>query len=35
MTTTAWIMLAVTWAVVVSITIRFFVKISKRSGKGE
>ena len=35
MTTTAWIMLAVTWAVVVSITIRFFVKISKRSVKGE
>ncbi len=33
MTTTAWIMMAVTWAVVVSITIRLFVMISRRNGK--
>ncbi len=36
MTTTAWIMMAVIWTVVVSITICLFVMISRRnSGKGE
>ena len=35
MTTTAWIMMAVTWIIVASITIRFFVMISKRGDKGK